>query len=326
MNKKLSNTGRLVVCLYAVAAGIGFLYTWYGASTGTGLVGWLMTMQLDVFGSGSLKHAVIATFLIWFLPLFAILESLRRFAPSVMFRSMEQRAATGASRPAPSGYTGWLTRLSWTSIFAYTGMLLTVTAAAYAAMLFLEQQQKQEKVYEVDLTSGPGTQTSDLPGEAKFAEVTGLIVRRYASVYAHGTNAGSPYEYEVFAPVTGSGWRLADPVRYFVHIKARRSFDGEPQWPDAYRRGGPAKISGQLGRVLPLFVESNYQAKGLTIAPSYIVVDWRDMPDHQIPTSSDKDIVLAAGLLFSVSTLLTLSAVKLNKKEILERRRQAGFD
>ena len=326
MNRQLSNSGRIVTCLYFVAFGIGFVYIFYDASTGTGLVGNLMKRQFDVFGAASLKGAVIAAFAVLSLPLIAISVSLRIFAPSLMFRPTESRTPASPSGPVLGGYSGWLTRLSWTTVFAYAAIPLIVTAAAYEATVYLTQEEQQGKVHEIDLTSDPGAPPSDLPAEAKFAGITGLIVRRYASVYTRGTVPSAPDKYEVFAPLTGREWKPADPVRYFVHIKASRSVHGEPQWPEAFRQGGPAKFSGQVGRALPAFVERDYQSKGLKIAPAYFVVDWRDMPNHQIPASGAPDIVLGVGLLLSGSALISLVMVKVNKKEILERRRRAGFD
>jgi hypothetical protein len=175
---------------------------------------------------------------------------------------------------------------------AIPGLLGAVIA--FAVYVFVQHDQ-QGQVYTLDLMSG----AADLPKDAKFVDVAGVIAKRFVVSFKRVGDDSAVHER--YAPITESGWIPSNPVRYVVAVTARETSDYEVNWPIDFRASGVTKISGRIGGSLSTIVESSLRSGGLTLAPSYSVINIEN-PDHT-STFSREDALRFVGLAVFVSVI-----------------------
>jgi hypothetical protein len=265
---------QLIWILYALAA---LIYTVFGMVTHSGLNGYLMKLELDTFGAAEDHITALVVFFALFIPLAAITVIVEKLAPSLIWNY----APTANQKPEPLDRLNRpLQHVSWKAVLVVTAIPLVIGAVLVPMFYFSDQQDQQEKVYAVDLTSG----AEDLPKEAKFVELTGVMARSYAFTLKSTLNGS--VSYELFAPITGKGWTPADPVRYFVRHE--------------------------------------FRSNGLKLSSSYAVIDWRELPNHQVP--SDSDNALMAGVFsggIAVIVFIVMAAVKFQLASVNRKKQKA---
>src|SRR5262249_4266355 len=150
-------------------------------------------------GSSSGGVAFWTGLLLLFLPFFAFLAVLDRFAPGIM------KSHTAASQTYhPIRY------ISWSRVFRVAMVPLLATAIAVPIVYFITHARLSEKPYSVNLDQV----NRAIPKEGTLVEVSGRIARRYLASYRYGDQTyGTDYFY---VPFTSSGWTPAQPVQFIL--------------------------------------------------------------------------------------------------------------
>jgi hypothetical protein len=309
--------------VYASLVGFlaAFLYVAYGAATITGIGGYLMAVQMNIFGSADFGWALLMGV---FIGLVVISVGYFLIA-SVWTRLFGVRAPAPPSPKAAATLQVLLAApkngLSWKALLLMAGIPLAVVALVAPVLYFMDHRDQQQPVYDLDLTDSHAT----LPEGAEFAEINGLIARRYLALYKERVGGVGDFDLQVFAPITAPGWTVADSVRYVVHRTVRQdsSLWDSPvdlqTFPEEFKQRGPVIIPGKLGTSLPVNIKQDFKSDGLTLAPSVQVVEWTELPNHQVPASGSYIVALVIGGAMSFLILFTAPIIKLT--ESLRRKR-----
>jgi hypothetical protein len=294
-----------LVCIIGVV-----IYALYASYARTGLAGYAMKLQMDLWGSASEGTTVMMTMGALGIAFIVIAGLAERAFPSL--RGSRVNAVQQANRPL--GPLSW----KWLSIICLAPVLVggVVSAFWYRS----EGEDAKAKVYSVDLRSSPAA----LPKGARLVEVTGVIARPL--VLGYKKTHDQTVTHELFAPLTAGNDH--EPVRYVVHNEASETYDGQVNWPDVFRHRGAVVFSGRIAPSLPSFVVSGLRAKGAVLDPSYAVIEWRDLRNRQFGGSvSDEPwfMPLAIGGLISVFLLPSMLIVKFKLGRMNRRQQAAGL-
>ena len=316
---RMTPPAQTIWAIYCVAA---FAYTMYSATTESGLDAYLIRLELDIIGAAEQTLTALLTFGILLAPLWAITKAVGRLAPSLVWASADTSNQSEAGLRKP-GFMDRLNRpvqnVSWTVVLVATGIPILVGAVLFPVIYYSGQRDRQEKVYAIDLTSG----IADLPKNAKFADVKGRMEQSYRLTFKHTFN--TTVSHELFAPITGSGWTPADPIRYFVRDLSYEDGQGRKEWPEEFRKSGIVQFSGKISRSLPAFVEREYQSKGLKLAASYSVIEWNHLPDRDGSSpSTDAELVSGFCLFIGVCMFLMMTIVRVMVPRMRQKHRAAG--
>jgi hypothetical protein len=317
--RRITPRFQAMLLVYSLAAGA---YAIYVSITESGLAGYMMQLQMATLGEAMFKLTMLLTIVALIMPLLAIWAILEKLAPSLVWSY-----ATGQEPGPIERMNAPLQSLSWRAVFIGAAIPIMIGAVLFAVLDYRGWRDQREKVYAVDLTSNTG---NNLSRNARFVELTGLMARSYALMFKNG-QSGS-ISYELFAPITGTAWTAGDPVLYFVHYESPMEYTGataasadEVAWPDAFRHRGAARFSGRIGTSLPGFVERKFRSKGLSISPSYSVVEWQDLSNRRVPPSSSA--IIAGGICFGVAvlTFAMMAFIKFNLAYRKRQRQKAAF-
>jgi hypothetical protein len=311
---------QTIWAVYCLAA---LVYTLYSATTESGLDAYLLRLEMNIIGGAEEVLTALLAFGVLLAPLWAITRVVEKLAPSLVWASADTHDQFEAGLAKP-GLMGHLNRpvqtVSWKVVLVVTAIPILVGAVLFPVMHYSEQRDRQEKVHSIDLTSG----LADLPKGAKFVDLTGLVDHSYVLTFKRTFNS-SVVSQELFAPVTGNGWTPADPVLYFVRDVSYEDPQGKTHFPDAFRRKGAARFSGEISRSLPAYVESEFRSKGLKLGAAYSVIELKNLPDRQ-STASSGEPELAAGFclfvavcMFVMMMLVRIMMPRMRKKQY-ERR------
>lgn len=283
--------------VYCIAA---LIYALYSMGTESGLYDYVMKLEMEIAGIAEQTITGLVTFGLVLAPLFAIIRIAGNLAPSLVWAPglPKPELMEHLNRPAQ--------RVSWRTILVVTAIPILAGTVLCPVMYYSEQRDQNEKIYPIDLTAGGVDPATD----AKFVKVTGLIARQYALSFKRTFNTVTK-SHEVFAPLTGSDWTDADPVRYFVRAESYEDSQGKVEWPDEFRHSGAGQFSGKIGRSLPAYVETEFLSKGLKIGPLYSVIELKNLPDpHASVYSSWAAITAGICLLVAVFEFLMMAMVR----------------
>jgi len=287
-------------------------YALYASFTQTGIAGYVMKVQMDLWSSASETTTVLLTIGVMMIGFLALAALAERVFPSMGIVRAE--AVQRMNRP--------LKGISWMAILIIS--LLPVAGGGVVSAFWYRSQQLDAKaeVYSVDLNSAAAA----LPKDARFVMVTGEIARPW--VVAYKKTEDQKVTHEVFAPLTAEGPAGRGPVRYVLHHEASESYDGQVNWPDEFHRKGMAQFSGRVGRRLPAYVVSSLRSKGATLDAAYAVIEWKDLRNRQ-SGASDSDtpwfIPLAAGGVLALFLMPLMMAVKVKLGRMHRQQHTAGI-
>lgn len=280
-----------------------FVYMAYSEETQSGLVGYLMAREIEVRGSSTGGVAFGIGFLLLALPVFAVFAVLSRVAPQ-LWQAGSGSAASYGAKTSP---------ITWKRAFAISAIPLAVAAVAVPAVYMLEQTKLKETVYTINLEHANGA----VPKNGSLVLLTGIVARPYAASYRYGNQTHS--RDHAYAPLTASTWTPAEPVSFVVHESL--SVD---KWDQPYRspydfdQTGPVRIQGRLSRSLPVLIEREFQAKGVKLAPSYLVVDQSSFPNAEWAELAPA-MTAVAGVMASAFTLYLMALMKFRQKKRMAR-------
>jgi len=279
----------------------GFAYLVYGAIAESGLYAYIMSVEMETIGYGGQKSTFLVGMVVLLLPVLAVAIALEKFA--IDFLEPIQAGASGeqaTARTARRRNTQFFTSVKGALVIC--GVPLAATLALLAVVR--PQGSQELPVYTADLRNGEST----VPQDARYVKVIAFLAHKYLTAYREGLHREESHTVNVYGPLTGAGWTLADPVRYFVHYSTytsdQNAYDGLP---DAFHEKGSARFSGELKTSLPLWVEREWKSKGLKIAEAYQVIDWRELPYDRVPAPDGHGTVRAIGEIGFAITVITFT-------------------
>jgi hypothetical protein len=168
--------------------------------------------------------------------------------------------------------------------------LLLSSLAAYGIEAWAEQRDLSAPVRQVDLDIQPSAPAL----HSGFIELAGWEDQRDAIGYSY-TLIGKHKDIDIslgLVPVVEKGWTPASPIRYFARYHGSvNSYAGPPQ---------KQMETGQLTRHMPYYVLWQLRKRHLKIDPSYAVIDWRQIDNHHLIDTKERNWVLGFGLLWSL--------------------------
>jgi hypothetical protein len=294
----------VAICIAAIA------YLIYSGVTETGLAGYVIQLQMALVGRASSDITWIVTILGPCLVLWAGIQLAYRLN---LLKRPETKSAP-APRVIPA-VPGPVPR-SFLKVAAIAAAIpLAICGIVVAAMSYAAWRDRSEPVYSLDLSS-PG---ATLPRSARYVEVAGLLDLRHAAAFKKTED--QTVDREFYAPLVDPG--RSDPVRFVLYHSEREAATGEVQWPAVFRSRGIATFSGKVAGRVPVYVESKFRAAGVKLAPSYTVIEYRELVNHQPPPVNRDDMYLAVwvGGLISVAVFVSILAMG---RMVARLRRQAS--
>ena len=292
-NRRMT-TPCTIVFVTAFAASI--IYGIYAAITQTGLAGYVIKLQMDVLGHSEDSLTLGLTTVPLMMSILCLLGIGEKIAPAWVWVSGDRQRGYDLARMSQQPV-----RITWKWVWIITALPIVAGLVLYGVWSYTDRQDSHRKIYSVRLTSDAPV----LPKEAKFVEVSGVMARRYALQYKKTENDNVTFQ--LYAPITAPGWTPNQPVRYVVRHDARQAFEGDVSWPRVFEQPGIAEFSGIVGGSLPAFVESRFRSKGVRLASSCFLIDWQDLPNHQIPSSFDNETRILTLAIAAVTSLMVFA-------------------
>ena len=278
--------------LYILGAVAALGYVCYSTFTNTGLGGWLMALQIQLFGSANEKLTV----LVLAMGVLGVISAVaQRFDPVGFAAFMQPRPAG----PAPTKQ-------------AQTKLLVIIAAVpvllAVPAYFWLEHQAQVDEhrpVYSLDLVNNPAV---PVPADAKFVHLSGVFQAAYQYILTE-TDNGVVTATNRYAPLTGVDWKPGEPVRFFLDTST-----GYYYAPDASQQinldqtsAFPGVFDGELSpEHLPTVVRQHFEQHQLRIAAEAYVLDLTGSYGNRPPTADSHSyyLILWFGGALSVVILL----------------------
>jgi hypothetical protein len=308
--RQLSKSGHIFWVIWAVSS---LAYVIYASTTHSGLTGYAMKLQMDLFGSASENATFLLTWIGLTAMIFPLLWVARLLAPSFFWEN--QDAARSFQLAVLDGVNKPLVRISWKVILIVTALPILVCSLIAALSYYSNRQDRCAGVYHVDLAA-----RAVMPRGTRLVEVTGEVARSYAVMYKKTEDR--TVTHELFVPLTSPRWNRRDEVGFVLHHETGESYDGQVNWPEPFLRRGLTHISGKIGRGLPAHVESAFRSKGIKLDSAYTVIDWKDLQHLQQPFDLQDAIVpLAGGLLISVFLFPLMVMLRFKVAHVVRTRR-----
>jgi hypothetical protein len=282
----LSKGARLVVATLFMGWMVGgTVYLLYCAFAFAGLVRWVGEWEMAHLGDYYWGVTFIAGIAVLMLPAVALVK---------LFPGSANAPITPRPVPNPAelqpGEARFLRALPWTGL----------SALAIALILgFIGYQKSSEPVvyepFDVSRTTAEAPKHVELTGIAQ----TGFIIRHTETINGHTTE-------HTYLPLTAPGWRMGDPVAYFIQPTSPTYVDNRGIFPfDSRTPPFAVTFKGTLFRNdLPAVVAAGFEKGGLKMAPTVRVLDTRLDADEEIYFLIATPFGIA-GLLFLVLAAIT---------------------
>lgn len=290
-------------------------YNVYSIGTRTGLAGYLISLQIRIFGGASLKMTTLFSLLISAVAASPFIWLAQKMLSSIIgpgAGAAAMRIATSLNSSPVGGY-----KWKWIVVAGLVPLVLGMLVAV--PLYWLDQRDRfgrgnqTEAVYALDLTSADPV----LPKGTTRIEIKGLVRGNFAAGYGERP----AYKFHWYVPVTGPNWKATDPVQYVLHRSVAWAVgeNGKTAQPNDFTQLDPVTSYGSLGTQLPATVQKSFRSEGLLIAPSAQVIDWTGTPNQRAPASNYYYIgSLAVGAAISVIIFLIMGIVKI--AESMRRR------
>src|SRR5262245_31742365 len=239
MNKPSGRAFYAVIIAYAIVAGGFWLH---GAITERGLVGWLLDMQLQLTGRGSLKMAAFLGLVVLAVPGFALAFAWIKLGFDFPDLAPAVPEAAQADKSLRQVKLVCVIMIGLGPIVAALGGVFLV----YGERLFDAGSYRHAR-FEVAATAEP----------PRFVEVEAVLLSDLVYQWKEGTRTLQ------VTPIVPKTWRPDQPIRYFI-----RGSSHEPT-----RRPYLATVRGEIHRSsLPTFVTSAYQREKFGVADAHFVI------------------------------------------------------
>jgi hypothetical protein len=277
-----------------------FVYLAYSDFTLTGPMGYLFAFEIQTLGWADEGANLFAAAM-----LSLLLAGLLGMGLTALFDLNPRRspAAETSAGPAPKRSS--------------RGLLFVLILLGGGVAVFLHE--RNQKLYSLDL----GDRTATLPHDAGFVELRAIPAHRYLAAILIGSTKG-PSRYTVYEPLVGPGWTPGLPIRFFLHYDgpytrtsrrlSRRSdlrvgetgFEGAGALPSAILADEMTHIGGQVMHPLPVVIRQDYEARGLTLAPDCVVLDWVRLSNHKVSVWDRFGFFTYLGIIIACLALILL--------------------
>jgi len=288
--RRMTRCFKAVYYSYVTAT---FAYTLYSTFYATGPAGYLMQLELDLFGRAELKITAMLLMLGWVFGFRLVVEIASKLIPSIVW-------IDGDLHPPGLQPNDGVRPLSWKKIMGISATPTLIGSIVLPCMYVISQQERQRPVYSIDLSSS----AVDLPRDATFVEVTGVIARTHVVSFELTSDTLSVHEW--YAPITEEGWTPNRPVRYVVYAKAEGHSDRDAVQPIDLLQSGIARIKGRIGGSLSTIAENGLRSRGVTLASPYVLITLESR-DHTAFSWEDVAIYMGVAAFFSVFLLVGLA-------------------
>jgi hypothetical protein len=271
----------------------------YGAYTHQGVIGWIESVSLRLFGSSSSRIAILLAMLagvVVVIPVAVLLSKLgviSRATVEAVARPVRASPPISATALSPEG----LRRRGRSRLL----LGLVIAAAGVGLGILLGSQTYASPV---DAAAAPLLDLDAFSGEIPAGErvnLRGSFQARMTYGYEEKARTGSRTAHR-FTPVTSRSWQRGDPL-LFVLERSGESIQPLP--------GEVATMNVRLRRnALPTFVRAEYERVGFSFASRYWVAD----------PSPDETLFFAS---LTVSFLLVLGGLAFGLSEWKRARLQA---
>lgn len=279
--------------IYYIYFGVTFAYTLYSSALETGLAGYLLKIELELFGRAEVFGTGLLMTFGWLVIFLVIAKIAGKFFPSLVWHHSDSTRIT--RRPGS---------ITWKMILSICAIPILLGAVAAPAVYVWEHQDDHKQIYTLDLASPSAAP----PKDAKFVCVTGVVARTYA-VGLRITIKDS-VSHERYVPITENGWTSGNPVRNFIIFHVPGSQESQLQWPEEVRRRGITQICGRIGGTLSTYVEGEFRSKGLKIAAPYSVITLEDLTRTSGFFWGDAIALIAVGIGFSIIIFAVMAAAR----------------
>jgi hypothetical protein len=309
--RQLSKKAQILWVIWAISS---LIYAAYASYTHSGLAGYAMKLEMDLFGSASENTMFLLTWMGLTLGLLPLLWVGRLLGYSSFCEDREP--SKSAQSEVLDRMNRPLVRVPWKVVLIVTALPILVCSIIAGLSYYSDRQDRTSKIYHLDLASA----ATVLPKGTRLIEVNGEVARSYAAMYKKIED--QTVTHELFAPLTSPGWTRRDRVSYVLHHETGETYDGKPNWPEPFLRRGVTRISGRIGRGLPAYAESAFRSKGVKLDSTYTVIDWKDLQYLQRPFDTQEVIVpLAGGLLLSVVLFPVMVLLRFKVAQIARARK-----
>jgi hypothetical protein len=315
----VSNKLNRLKAIYWIYVAIAGGYIFYGYATKSGLYAFLIDQQLKFFGKAEVAVAIFVPLIVLMLPVAPVASYVREKERS------EQLTGHGASAAVAAGLAGLAAapekRSYWIWIIVFAAVPFLISLVAYFYMTATDASDQKQPIYRMDLAA-----TSQVPADAKFIEIAGVLQQDSEYDLSEG-GSGTTKSSHRYAPLTDPGWTPDRPVEFFLYLKS----EGDQRITishlnkttgrlDIMPPRGPynSTFGGQLSRNgLPDYVKSAFERRGIRIAGSYYVLDWKgdlDGPVHSKYSGQMYYLIPFLGAFFSLVVLAGGGIAFVNRK------------
>jgi len=269
-----------------------------------GLCGFLLDLQLRLFGVALMGATAVSAFGILLIPSVYI------------SRYVKQQEILTTGKASPDWRKTPLT--SWNQVLIIGLAPAAIALAIYFILDRIDQKDQQREIIKIDMIRAPAIVSDDV----KFVQLTGQIQLDYQYSLKNETQGGSSsVRTNTYIPLTSPDWSPKKPIRYFIDTTFMGYDDPKSNLPAFFPDHGivTTTFDGKLSRdALPTFVKNEFQRKGLVVESPYFVLQRMSFDNGRVPSSAQKEkyyLIPYLGIGVSVVLLIALSASLLvNKK------------
>ena len=264
-------------------------YSFYSFFTGTGLSGWLIKLQFDLFGVAYDKLTVFLTIAVLMIPL-----EIARY-----FLAKKGLNDTVAAEAPPFNGVVWIKSLSVPVLAAVFAAALFPAIGGYGIYSYYyaqNQERLKEKIFDIDLNSN----SVKIENE-RFVRLHGNLQEDLTyTVSKDSRDANGGTQNENYRPVTGENWNETKPIQFIYYSSGYLP----PNVATRFKTAPQTVFEGEIiDMTLPVYVRSEYEKMGLKFTEPVYIVHSDFFTDGKIPDrfyNSAVNLYLYGGIIVSV--------------------------
>lgn len=247
-----------------------FAYGAYGLLTGTGLSGWLIKLQFDLFSVAYDKLTMILTMLLLLIPLGIARYWLEK-------KNLIGKAGRNGKPLNAAVWIKGLSGLRLAALFAAALLPAILGYGIYSYYYALNQKELQEKIYDIDLNRNSNV----VMGDERYVRLRGKLHEELTYTVEKETGySKNDTQAERYTPLTAENWNESAPVRFIYYSQGVVL----SKFPSRFGREPETVYDGKItDMTLPVYVRSEYEKVGLKLADDVRIVRSEYFMDGKIP-------------------------------------------
>lgn len=275
-------------------------YSFYSFFTGTGLSGWLIKLQFDLFGVAYDKLTVLLTIAVLLLPIEIISYLLGK-----------RGLAVEKTNDPPFNAVVWIKSLSVPVLAAVFAAALLPAIGGYGIYSYYyaqNQERLKENIYDFDLNNGSAVKIEN----ERFVRLRGILHEEMTYTVSQDSRAArGGTQNENYRPLTAENWSETKPIQFIYYSSGYLP----PNVTSKFKAPPKTVFEGEIIEMaLPVYVRSEYEKMGLKFAEPIYIVRSDFFTDGKIPDrfyNSSANLFLYGGIIISFIAVLLLLIWKL---------------